>query len=135
MDLDNKDPSWECLLDGLEVKTNPVNYVENNWRLCEWTSTSNAEHNLTVNVHSKNRPFILDNINYIADPANPPVDDFPVVLFQHTDPQINYTPNKWEPFADMAHINTQTSGPNDTLATINFYGRSPVLIWIAFLNN
>ncbi|KDR80873.1 hypothetical protein GALMADRAFT_115932 [Galerina marginata CBS 339.88] len=111
------DPSWECLIDGVQIPIDPFQFFENNWVLCNADNLSNSSHVLTVNASAHKRTFWLDYLKYTPSDS----DDFndALVFVPHTDAEISYD-HHWEPLGAMATV----TNLKDSTATFSFIGVS-----------
>lgn len=111
------DPTWECLIDGVDIgTTDPFPFPENNWSLCEWKDGTPGQHTLTVRANSRGRTFWADRVEYVPSP-NAIVPDGSVVSVRHTDYAIKLQ-SGWEPLGEDANV-TRTQGAT---AEVEFVG-------------
>ncbi|KAJ7346237.1 hypothetical protein DFH08DRAFT_781072 [Mycena albidolilacea] len=113
------DPTWTCSVDGTEIPSNPFNFPENNWPLCNQPQMASGAHTLTIQVKSKGQPFYIDHLEY--HPLLEAVFPSAVLVYSDSDPALTYGAG----WAQGDGMSTQTAGSN---ATLSFYGTSATLI-------
>ncbi|KAF7303428.1 hypothetical protein MIND_00571400 [Mycena indigotica] len=111
------DPRWECVVDGKSVTMGDATfaYAENNWPLCHADSLPAGQHELTITVHSKGRPFYVDNIYYEPLQDGSSVDGA-VVEYTSKDPSVGYG-SGWQGWGTQTV--TTTAGSQ---VTLDFHG-------------
>jgi len=104
------DPSWECFVDKISIgATQPFEFAENNWLLCEQEQLVDGPHVVTVNVTqdtAAGRTFWFDNINYTPSLSVPK--DGAYILIDNFDPDLFYG-DGWGPLGGFANLTTTTS--------------------------
>ncbi|KAF8159321.1 hypothetical protein B0H34DRAFT_399017 [Crassisporium funariophilum] len=78
-----QDPTWECLIDGVNVPISSIfPYTENQWTFCSWDSIQAGSHTITVRVKSKGQAFLFDRFSYLPTPG---------VNVQNADISVSFT--------------------------------------------
>ena len=113
------DPSWECFVDNVSIgSTQPFQYPENNWLLCQQLQLADGPHVVTVNVTqatAAGRTFWFDDATYTPSPNLSK--DQAYVLVDNLDPDIVYGAG-WAPLGTTANFTTQAG----TEMSFNFTG-------------
>jgi hypothetical protein len=103
------DPSWECFIDKISIgATQPFQYPENNWLLCEQQLLVDGQHLVTVNVSQATqagRTFWFDDIVYT--PSSNVPSDGAYTLVDNVDPAIAYG-DGWLNLGNVANFTSQT---------------------------
>ncbi|KAH6879653.1 hypothetical protein BKA70DRAFT_1345189 [Coprinopsis sp. MPI-PUGE-AT-0042] len=122
------DPTWECLVDGVDIgASEPFEFAENNWPLCEWKDGTPGQHTLTVQAKSQGQTFWVDRMEYVPSPKAG-VPDGSVISVPNVDNAIKLG-DGWAPLGGDANM---TSSPGAT-AEVEFIGT--MLTWRGYIPN
>ncbi|GJJ15747.1 hypothetical protein Clacol_010025 [Clathrus columnatus] len=116
-------PTWQCLIDGIAISSNPPQVPENHWQFCGG-NVPDGPHELTLNVTSNGILFYLDYISYRASPSVSLENS--VIPIENPDPAFDFI-SGWSPIDGIAN---QTTDPNGLL-NMTFIGIQ--LAWYGFI--
>ncbi|KAG6844440.1 hypothetical protein H0H87_006981, partial [Tephrocybe sp. NHM501043] len=119
------DPGWECFVDNISIgATDPFEFPENNWVLCQQSTLNDGPHEVTVNVTTTGTTFWLDYITYT--PSASALYQESVLRVENSDTALLYGAG-WGSLGGTANQTTAKGAQ----AKYDFVGTS--VTWVGFI--
>ncbi|KAF8159322.1 hypothetical protein B0H34DRAFT_796584 [Crassisporium funariophilum] len=122
-----QDPTWECLIDGVNIPIAPIfPYVENQWTLCAWNTIPAGRHTITVKVKSNGQAFMFDRLLYHPSPG---------VNVQNADIGVSYKDSALDFSSGWSGLQTIAIAAPAAGAFVNFPFYGTGISWYGIIPN